>query len=92
MIQCPFNSGSLFYHYKLFFSIVLLAVTSADYRFVMVYIGAYGSSIDSGVLNSTTFFKRLKNNTLGIPPSKKLPTDTEDVLAPHLFIRDKKFH
>ena len=57
MIQCPFNSGSLFYNYKSYFSVVLLAVASADYRFVMVDVGAYGSSNDSGVLNHTTFFK-----------------------------------
>ena len=57
MIQCTFNSGSLFYNYKSYFSIVLLAVASADYRFVMVDIGAYGSSNDGGVLNHTTFFK-----------------------------------
>ena len=57
MIQCPFKSGSLFYNYKSYFSIVLLAVASADYRFVMVDVGAYGSSNDSGVLNHTTFFK-----------------------------------
>ena len=56
MIQCPFNSGSLFYNYKSYFSVVLLAVASADYRFVMVDVGAYGSSNDSGVLNHT-FFK-----------------------------------
>ena len=56
MIQCPFNSGSLFYNYKSYFSIVLLAVASADCRFVMVDVGAYGSSNDSGVLNHT-FFK-----------------------------------
>ena len=51
MIQCPFNSGSLFCNYKSYFSIVLLPVASADYRFVMVDVGAYGSSNDSGVLN-----------------------------------------
>ena len=68
MIQCPFNSGSLFYNYKSYFSIVLLAVASADYRFVMVDVGAYGSSNDSGVLNHTTFFKWLSNKNLDVPP------------------------
>ena len=57
MIQCPFNSGLLFYNYKSYFSVVLLAVASVDYRFVMVDVGAYGSSNDSGVMNHTTFFK-----------------------------------
>ena len=41
MVQCPFISGSLFYNYKSYFSIVLLAVASTDYRFVMVDVGAY---------------------------------------------------
>ena len=57
MIQCPFNSGSLFYNCKSYFSIVLLAVASADYMFVMADVGTYGSSNNSGVLNHTTFFK-----------------------------------
>ena len=67
MIQCPSNSGSLFFNYKSYFSIVLLAVASADYRFVMVDIGAYGSSNDSGVLNHTALFKCLKKRTLEYP-------------------------
>ena len=67
MIQCPVNSGSLSYNYKSYFSIVLLAVTSADYRFVMVDIGAYRSSNDSGALNNTALFKCLKKKKLGIP-------------------------
>ena len=68
MIQCLFNSGSLFYKYKSYFSIALLAVVSADYRFVMVDVGSYKSSIDSGVLDHTTFFKHLRNKNLDIPP------------------------
>ena len=30
MIQCPFNAGSLFYNYKSYFLILLIAVASAD--------------------------------------------------------------
>ena len=78
MIQCSVNSGSLFYNYKSYFSIVLLVVTSADYRFVIVDIGAYRSSNDSAVLNSTALFKCLKKKKLGIPPSKQLPNDTKE--------------
>ena len=91
MIQCPSNSGSLFFNYKSYFSIVLLAVASADYRFVMVDIGAYGSSNDSGVLNHTALFTCLKNKKLGIPPSKQLPNDTKETRVPHVLLGDEAF-
>ena len=91
MIQCPVNSGSLFYNYKSYFSIVLLAVTSADYRFVMVDIGVYRSSNDSGVLKNTALFKCLKNKKLGIPPSKQLPYDMKKTHVPHVLLGDEAF-
>ena len=91
MIQCPVNSGSLFYNYKSYFSIILLAVASADYRFVMVDIGAYGSSNDSGVLNNTALFKCLKKKKLGIPPSKQLPNDNKETHVPHVLLGDETF-
>ena len=78
MIQCPFNSESLFYNNKSYFSIVLLAVASADYRFVMVDVGAYGSSNDSDVLNHTSFFKQLGNKNLDVPQSRQFPNDAEE--------------
>ena len=91
MIQCLSNSGSLFFNYKSYFSIVLLAVALADYRFVMVDIGAYGSSNDSGVLNFTALFKCLKKKKLGIPPSNQLPNDTKETCVPHVLLGDEAF-
>ena len=91
MIQCLSNSGSLFFNYKSYFSIVLLVVASADYRFVMVDIGAYRSSNDSGVLNHTALFKCLKNKKLGIPSSKQLPNDTKETHVPHVLLGDEAF-
>ncbi len=43
MMQAPHNSGSSFFNYKNFFSIVLLGICDAKYRFIIVDIG------DSGV-------------------------------------------
>ena len=89
IIQCPFNSGSLFYSYKSYFSIVLLAVASADYRFVMVDVGAYGSSNDSGVLNHTTFFKWLRNKNLDVPHLGSSLYDTEETWVPYILLGDE---
>lgn len=47
-IKCPAKSSSMYYNYKKFFSIVLMAVCDAKYTFTAVSIGSYGSQSDGG--------------------------------------------
>jgi hypothetical protein len=43
----PDGSGSECFNYKFFFSTVLIALVDADYKFIAIQVGAYGSSSDS---------------------------------------------
>lgn len=47
-IKCPSNSGSLYYNYKEYFPMVLLAIVDADAKFVAVDVGSYGREGDAG--------------------------------------------
>lgn len=48
-MQAPANSGTKFYNYTGRYSVVLLALVDADYRFLAVDVGGYGSNSDGGV-------------------------------------------
>lgn len=70
----PINSGSLYYNYKHYFTIVLLAICDANYNFTYVDIGAYGKSSDSGIFKETSFYQNLVSNSLNSPEVKPLQT------------------
>ena len=53
-IEAPAKSGSSFYNYKGFYSMILLAICDAKYCFTMVDIGAYGRDNDTAILNAST--------------------------------------
>ena len=69
-IQCPKLSGTQFYNYKGFFSIVLLAVCDANYCFTLFDLGQYGSNNDSGILSNSVMGDLLENGKLRIPKSR----------------------
>lgn len=58
-LKCPDNSGSQFFCYKNFVSLVFLAVVDPYYKFMVVDIGSYGRHSDSGIFENITFLPRV---------------------------------
>lgn len=88
-IRCPSSSGSMYYNYKNFFSIVLMAISDAHYKFIMIDVGAYGKDSDGGVLINTELHTHLESGIIQLPESKQLP-DSE-IKAPYVFLGDEAF-
>jgi len=61
------NSGSLYFNYKHHFSIVLLALVDANYKFLYVDISCCGRLCDGGVSNNSSIAELLASNSLHIP-------------------------
>lgn len=51
-IRNPSRSGTLYYNYKRFFSIILLALVDANYKFLWADVGTQGSSSDAQIFNN----------------------------------------
>ncbi|GFX28075.1 DDE Tnp4 domain-containing protein [Trichonephila clavipes] len=66
-IQRPPNAGSLFYNYKDFHSIVLLADADAYACFTMIEVGAYGKDNDSSIFTQSEMGKAYNAKQLNIP-------------------------
>lgn len=88
-LRCPENSGSMYFNYKQYHSIVLMAVADASYRFLMIDVGGYGKDSDGGVMVNSKFYQRIENGSLKLPNEIKLPNS--NVLAPFVFIGDEAF-
>lgn len=86
----PHASGSLYYNYKNYFSVLLLALCDASYKFIFVDVGAYGKSADSTVFKESTFFKKLQDGTLNIPPPHISFTGLDEPM-PFVFVADEGF-
>ncbi|KAG8239737.1 hypothetical protein J437_LFUL018744 [Ladona fulva] len=88
-IKAPPNSGSTFYNYKGYFSIVLLAVADADGLFLSVDVGEYGRNSDGRVLKESSFGKALFRDQLQLPEPAPLPG--EESVFPFILWQMKHF-
>lgn len=88
-IKKPINGGSLFYNYKKFHSIVLMALADANYKFLYVDIGAEGGAGDGGTWFKCTLNEAIEEQRVGFPEDSPLPND--DTPMPFHIIADDAF-
>lgn len=90
MMQAPFSSGTEFFNYKGFFSIVLLALVDANYNFMYVDVGCQGRISDGGVLKNSKLYVKLERRMLNIPEPAvlRVPYSIE---VPYMILADKAF-
>ena len=91
MMRCPPNSHSLFYNYKGLFSIVLMALVDADYHFIYIDVGNYGSNGDSGIFKNSALGEAFTGNLLNIPRPKRPPGYPKGGALPHCIVADEAF-
>ncbi|XP_050314091.1 putative nuclease HARBI1 [Anthonomus grandis grandis] len=88
-IKAPKNSGSTFFNYKDFHSVVMLALVDADNKFVAVDIGSYGREGDAGIYLKSRVGKKILKKEFNIPPPQQLPG--MNMLVPHVILGDEAF-
>ncbi|XP_016839763.1 protein ALP1-like [Nasonia vitripennis] len=88
-IDKPPGSGSLFFNYKHFYSIVLMASCDSKQRFTWATVGDYGSCNDAGIFAESDLGQALSQNQIQLPPSQ-LPPNSE-VRSPYVLIGDGGF-
>lgn len=89
ILQCPINSGSDYYNYKSFFSIVLFALVDANYKFLFVDVGCQGRISDGGVFKHCVLHKLIEEKKLAIPASSPLPGRCYN--TPYVIVADEAF-
>lgn len=84
---CPPNSGSEYFNYKKYFSIVLMALVDSKYRFIFADIGGQGRISDGGIFRNTVLWDMICSNTLNLPAPRPLPGSNIDI--PYVFFRGR---
>lgn len=89
VVRAPANTGSYFFNYKGSFSIVLLAVVDANYKFTFVDVGCNGRISDGGVFKNCSLYELLEENNLNIKQKYKIPGTEREI--PYAFVADDAF-
>ena len=88
-LVCPKHTGSEYWNYKKFYSLVLLAVCDSNYRFIFIDVGSYGKASDSAIFKNSELYAKLMNGSLNFPPAKAISLTGGPL--PFVFVGDEAF-
>lgn len=88
-IKCPANSGSDFYNYKQYFSIILQGVADANKKFITIEVGGKGKQSDGGTFHFSRLNAFLENGQLDVPPACNIPGT--EILLPYVLVADEAY-
>ena len=88
-IKKPPKSGSLYHNYKGFFSVILMALVDAEYRFRWVDIGTEGSCSDAQIFNISELRNKIEDGSVGFPEAEPIEPDGPDI--PYFILADDAF-
>lgn len=89
VMSAPSNSGSTFYNYNGTHSIVLMAISDAQYKFVYVDVDCNGRVSDGGVFNKCSFAQAMDHDNLNLPTATPLPGS--EIPLPYVLVADAAF-
>ena len=90
-IKALINSGSLYYNYKGFFSIVLMTICNARYVFSFVDIGDWRSNNDSGVFRKSAIGKLFFSKETNLPNPEYIINSHVFCQIPYYLVGDDAF-
>ena len=65
-LKYPSNSGSMYYTFKHYYSIVLQGLAGAWYRFIAIDVGAYGKQSRGGIFHHSSLYQLLSSNNFNM--------------------------
>lgn len=88
-VKCPDNSGSMYFNYKKFYSIVLQGLVDANYKFITVDIGGYGKQSDGGTFLASDLYDFIESGNVQFPEPCVLPNT--NIEAPFVMLSDDAY-
>ena len=68
-----------------------MAIVDANYKFIAVDVGAYGSASDGGIFGYSSMGKKILNGNFNIPAPEELKDHPNLGKFPYVFVADEAF-